>query len=419
MTETALPSPSVRALDVARVFACVALAFVVSMFFRGANGVIAPELMAELSMDPSTLGFVTGVFFLVFAAAQIPVGMALDRFGPRKVIATLSLVAVAGAVAFATASDWRGLAVGRALLGLGCAATLMGSIVTLSRWVSNRNLGAMVALLSAMGAVGALLSTAPLAWVVEQIGWRNTFFGLAGFTLFVAGLVLAGVRDQPGGGRLASGSESLREVLAGVREVLKNPALPGFLAIQFVAYPSVLTISGLWGGPFLNDVYRLDPVARGDILLLMTGVGALGSLCIGYVDRLIDNRKAIIVGCSLFSIFWLTVLALTGAVPLWITAAMLVLLGSVNGYVSIIHTQVRTRFPERLAGRGLATLNTAVMFGGFALQSLTGLIIGHFRGADGVAPAIAYQLMFGFLALVLALGLAIYVRKVPNLRNGG
>ena len=204
LTDKSTTLPTVRALDVARVFACVALAFVVSMFYRGAMGVIAPELMAELSMDPSTMGFVTGIFFLFFAAAQIPVGMALDRFGPRKVISTLSLIAVAGAVVFALSDDWLGLALGRALLGLGCAATLMGSIVTLSRWVSLRNLGAMVSLLSAAGAVGALLATTPFAWVVEQIGWRNAFFLLAGFTLFVAALVVTGVRDQPGGRPLIS-----------------------------------------------------------------------------------------------------------------------------------------------------------------------------------------------------------------------
>jgi MFS family permease len=414
MTEAALPLPTIRAFDVARVFACVALAFVISMFYRGANGVIAPELMAELAMDPTTMGFVTGVFFLVFAAAQIPVGMALDRFGPRKVMASLSLIAVAGAVVFALSDDWIGLSLGRALLGLGCAATLMGSIVTLSRWVSIRNLGVMVSLLSAAGAVGALLATTPFAWVVEQIGWRNAFFFLAGFTMLMAALVLAGVRDQPGGLPLGSSGESLRQVLAGVREVLRHPVLPGFAAIQLVAYPTVLTISGLWGGPYLNDVYGLDPVDRGYVLLAMTGIGAVGSLLIGYADRRIGKRKAIIVACSVFSLLWLTVLAVGGAMPLWLTTLVLVLLGSVNGYISIIHTQVRSQFPERLAGRGLATLNTFVMFGGFALQLLTGFIIGLFRDASGVAPVLAYQAMFGFLAVMLALGLFVYARLVRD-----
>lgn len=415
MTEAALPSPTVRPLDVARVFACVALAFVLSMFYRAANGVIAPELMAELAMDPSTMGFVTGVFFLVFAAAQIPVGMALDRFGPRLTIACLSLVAVAGAVVFAVSSDWIGLSLGRALLGLGCAATLMGSIVTLSRWVSNRNLGVMASLLSAMGALGGLLATTPFAWVVERIGWRDAFFILAAMTLAMAVLVLAGVRDQPGGARLASAGESWRQVVAGVREVLRHPALPGFAALQLVAYPVVLTITGLWGGPYLNDVHGLDPVARGDVLLLMTGTGAVGSLLIGYADRRLGRRKALIVACGLFSLLWLCVLAIFGAMPLWLTTLVLVLLGSVGGYISIIHTQVRSQFPERLAGRGLATLNTAVMFGGFLLQLLTGFVLGLFRDAGGTAPAIGYQAMFAFLAAALGLGLLVYARKVREL----
>jgi hypothetical protein len=108
------------------------------------------------------------------------------------------------------------------------------------------------------------------------------------------------------------------------------------------------------------------------------------------------------------------VLAVFGAMPLWVTTLVLVLLGSVNGYISIIHTQVRSKFPERLAGRGLATLNTAVMFGGFALQLLTGFIIGLFRDATGAAPVIAYQAMFAFLAVVLGLGLLVYALRVRD-----
>ena len=413
VVDAALSPRNVRAADVARVFACLAFAFIVSMFFRGANGVIAPELMAELGMSPSTMGFVTGIFFLTFAMGMVPVGMALDRFGPRRTIATLSLLAVAGALIFATAPDWRGLALGRALLGLGSAASLMGSIVTLSRWVPNRRLSQMVGLLSASGAVGGLMSTAPLAFIVEQIGWRNTFFGLAAITALMAAMVMAYVRDLPGNAALPSAHETMAEVLAGVREVLAYGSVPGFIAVQLVAYPSVLTITGLWGGPFLNDVYGLGPVERGEILLLMMLAGVAGSLTIGFLDRIFHTRKGVVMGCGLFSLCTLLPLALWGAMPLWLAALSLTLVGSMTGYVSVIQTHVRSTFPERLAGRGLSTLNTAVMLGGFLMQSATGFIVGIFRGSDGAAPPIAYQLVFGFIAICLALGLLAY-RSVPD-----
>lgn len=399
---------------VARVFACLAFAFIVSMFYRGANGVIAPELMRELSIPPGAMGFVTGIFFLAFAATMIPAGMALDRFGPRRTVAGLLLVAVAGALVFAGATGWIGLALGRALLGIGCAAALMGAIVTLSRWIANARLAQAVGLLSALGAVGGLLSTAPLAHVVAEIGWRHAFYGMAGVTLLAAAAVHLGVRDTPEGGLPASTGESLREVLAGVREVIRHPSVPGLVALQLVAYPAVVTVTGLWGGPFLNDVFGLGAVARGDILLLMMGLGAAGSLVIGSLDRVFGTRKGVILGCGLVSLAGLVPLAAFGTLSLGAATVFLAILGATTGYISVIHTHVRSLFPDRLAGRGLSTLNSAVMLGGFLLQTVTGQIIGAFRGADGVAPVLAYQLVFGFIAACLALGLLAYWRKVPD-----
>ncbi len=395
-----------------RIFLCISLSFMVSMFYRAANGVIAPELMAELAMDPSTMGFVTGVFFLVFAIVQIPVGMALDRFGPRLVIGYLSLIAVAGAVVYAVSPDWRGLAAGRALLGLGCSATMIGAVVVLSRWVSGRNLGVAVAALSATGAIGSVLATAPFAIVVEMIGWRNAFLALSVVNFIATILIFVGVQDAPHGHQTAGRTESLGEVLKGVAEVLRNPVVPGFVALMLVAYPSALSITGLWGGPYLHDAFGLGQVERGNILLLIMAAGGIGTLVIGYADRLVGNRKAVVASCSSLSILLLISLAFSPDVPLMLVATMLVLFGGISNYGPLIHTQARSFFPEHLAGRGLATLNTAVMVGSFSMQWITGHIIGAFRSSDGVASIISYQLMFGFLSIMLAIGLLIYLLKV-------
>ena len=397
-----------------RVLACLALAFVISMFYRGANGVIAPELMAELHIDPATMGAITGAFFFTFAVALTPVGMALDRFGARLTVSALSVVAVAGTVIFATSSTPLWLGVGRAVLGLGCAASLMASITTMSRWTTNDRLAQVGGVISALGAVGALLATAPFAWLVGAIGWRNAFFVLAGVGALIGILVFVGVRDTPDGQRLESSHETPRQILTGVLEVLRHKAVPGMIALQLVAYPSVLTITGLWGGPYLNDVFGLGPVARGNVLLVMIAVGALGSLVIGSLDRRFNTRKGVIIGCGLVSLVALIPLSLFSHLSLAVAAALLVLMGCTTGYVTLIHTHIRSLYPDRLAGRGLSTLNTAVMMGGFLLQTATGFIIGHYRDANGIAPAIAYQLTFAFIGLCLALGLLIYWRRVPD-----
>lgn len=396
-----------------RVLACLSLAFIISMFYRGANGVIAPELMAELRLDPATMGAITGAFFLAFALALTPVGMALDRYGPRLTVSVLSVVAVLGAVIFAVSSSPFWLGVGRAVLGLGCAASLMASITTMSRWTSNDRLAQVGGVISALGAIGGLLATTPFAWLVGAIGWRNAFLLLAATGAAIGLLVFFGVRDTPDGARLQSSHETPRQTLAGVLEVLRHPAVPGMIAIQLVAYPSVLTVTGLWGGPYLNDVFGLGPVARGNVLLLMMAVGAAGSLVIGSLDRRFNTRKGVVMGCGLLSLAGMIPLALFADLSLTMATILLVVMGSTTGYVTMIHTHIRSLYPDRLAGRGLSTLNTAVMLGGFLLQTATGFIIGHFRDATGAAPAIAYQLTFAFIAICLALGLWCY-RKVPD-----
>ena len=103
-----------------RVLLCFCFAFWLTMLYRAANGLMAPELMAELGIAPARMGFVGGIYFLVFALAMIPAGVALDRFGPRLTITIMSLVGIVGCAIFAMAQGWIGLSVGRALLALSC-----------------------------------------------------------------------------------------------------------------------------------------------------------------------------------------------------------------------------------------------------------------------------------------------------------
>jgi len=182
--------------------------------------------------------------------------------------------------------------------------------------------------------------------------------------------------------------------------------------LMLVAYPSALSISGLWGGPYLHDTFGLGQIERGNVLLLMMAAGGVGTLVIGYIDRMVDRRKVVITGCSCLSVLLLVSLAFSPTMPLWLVTAVLVVFGGVCNYGPLIHTHARTFFPERLAGRALATLNTAVMVGSFSMQWITGHIIGASRADDGTASTLSYQLMFGFLSAALAVGLLVYVVKV-------
>ena len=174
------------------IFAVLCAGFLASQFYRVSNAVIAPELMRGLAISPEEMGVVTGVFFLTFAAMQIPAGILLDRFGPQRTISALFVIAVAGAAVFATADGVVGLAVGRGLIGIGCAAGLMGSLVAIARWFPPDRFAAMSSLIYVLGGAGLLLATTPLAWASDTIGWRGAFWAMAALTALFALLDLFG-----------------------------------------------------------------------------------------------------------------------------------------------------------------------------------------------------------------------------------
>lgn len=153
-----------------RIYAVLCAGFVAGQFYRVSNAVIAPELMRSLTISPEAMGVITGMYFLAFAAMQLPAGVLLDRYGPRRTVSGLFLLAVAGSAVFALAEGAGGLALGRGLMGLGCAAGLMGSLVALARWFPAGGFARLSSLLYAIGGAGFLLATTPLAAVSDAVG---------------------------------------------------------------------------------------------------------------------------------------------------------------------------------------------------------------------------------------------------------
>ena len=386
-------------------------AYVASQFYRVANAAIAPELMAELSLSAEAMGGITGLFFLSFAAAQIPTGILLDRYGARRTMAALFGVAVLGAITFATADGGAGLAIGRILLGLGCAAGLMGSMVVIARWYPEARFASLTAMLFVVGGGGTLLATTPLAWAVEGIGWRGAFLAMAGLTGVFAVLVLLIVRDTPPG-QVEAGNrgESWTEILAGLRAVIANRQLWLVSAIQFVSYATVLTVVGLWGGPYLADVHGLDGVARGNVLLAMNVAVLAGVSLYGQLDRRAASRKWLIVAGALITAAILALLAVLEKPEFWQATVLLLLFATIGSYVMLNHAHARAILPDHLIGRGLTFQNLAVFMGVAVIQSASGLIVGGFDHVDGRSPEIAYRWIFAFLAVLLVAAAAIFAK---------
>jgi len=245
------------------------------------------------------------------------------------------------------------------------------------------------------------------------VGWRVVFAAAVAFTACATVAVWLIVRDAPPGHPfLSRAAETPHEMLRGLVEVLRNPRLRPILALNFCNYACTFTVQGLWGGPYLREVHGLTPIAAGNVLLAAVVAYQCGMLTFGPMDRRFDTRKWIAVGGTLIIVGLLALLALMPRPPAWLAICVICAIGFVSASSTMVMTHGRGIFPDRLIGRGMATMNTAVMLGVACMQTLSGVIVGAFDPLPGgERTETAYRALFGVLTIVLAVAVAIYSRS--------
>ncbi len=387
-----------------------------SQFYRVSNSVIGPEVAAELGLSAQEVGLAGGAFFLALLVAQIPVGMAFDRWGARATLSAVSGLAVLGALLIARAADANELIAARFLVGIGCSASFMSAVFLCSRWFGVQRFTLVLSWVFAASNVGTLGAATPLAWASATIGWRHAFDALAAVTALIALAFWWLVRDDPPGAAVPERHrESLAEIWRGLLEVWRTPGLGPVFAMHTFTYACMITVMGVWAGPYLHDVHNLDAVARGNVLFAMGLASIAGPLCFGPLDRVFVTRKKIVIAGALSCIALFAALATLSRPPLALATALLVALPLLSSYAIVTVSQGRALFPERLAGRGVTTVNMAQVLGAAVLPALAGFIVGSFAGpGDGPAapaPEAAYRAVFGMLAAGSCIGLAFYLRS--------
>ena len=389
----------------------LSLATIISQFFRSSVAVIAPELITDLSLSPRMLGLAGGIFFLALGFSQVPVGMSFDRIGPRFTLAWASVFAFVGAMGVAMAATGPQLIVGRFLLGLGCGASFISAVMLLARWYPFDRIATMYGRIFAISQIGNFMAATPLAWMSQAVGWRTVFWGSAAAVLVVVAFFVWAVRDQPPGQAPAlRRTETLWQTLRGFAEVFRLPGYRKVVAVHTVAYAVMATVLGLWAGPYLHDVHGLDGIARGNVLLAMVMAQVVGMLVLPPLERRFDSRQRVIVAAACSVIATLLALALLPAPPLWLAVVLLVLVCGGSTYSPIIIAHAAALTPVHLRGRSSAAANLGQVSGSFLLPVVSGVIAGLFDQTAAGYPPIAYRLIFGFLAVALALGELVYSR---------
>ncbi len=391
----------------------LATAYVASHFFRASNVTIGLDLMRDLGIGPEALGGLTGAFFFGFAAMQIPCGFFFDRFGPRRTVTGMLVLATIGGIVFTMAPTWPVLLTGRVLMGAGFGVMLIGSMVVISRWFAPDRFATLTAMVLSIGLIGNLIATTPLAWASEAVGWRTVFAVAVLFTALATIAVWLVVRDAPPGHPfLERTPESSREMWQGLMEVLRSRPLRFILALNFCHYACTFTVQGLWGGPYLREVHGLTPIEAGNVLFAAVIAYQIGMLTFGPLDRVLDTRKWIVVSGTVAIILTLALLALTPRLPTSLAIGSILVIGFFSACSTMVMAHGRGIIPDRLIGRGMATINTSVMFGVACMQTVSGIVIGAFEPlAGGARSETAYRALFGVLAAILIAALAVYGRS--------
>jgi MFS family permease len=390
-----------------RTFLVFLLAYVLSQFFRSFVAVIAPELSADLRLTPADLGMLSAAWFAAFAVAQLPVGWALDRFGPRRTVPAGMTAAVAGALLFANAGGLRHGIAAMALIGLGCAPVFMGALYTFGRTFAADRFTRLASWMLAFGSAGMLLSTTPLALATVAFGWRGTFMGVAAVTAVSALLIFALIEDPPRAAR----TEPAATAASGFRELLSIRALWPMLPLVFVSYAAIIAERSVWVGPYLKDVHGLGPVERGNatFAIAATMIGAV--FAYGALDRFVGRKTLVGVGCGAAGFGFCALWAWPAPSAAMAVALIAALCASGNTY-AILMSHGRSFLPEHLLGRGIAWLNFVFMCGSAVVQLLSGRLVDALKAADRPPADVYASLHLGF-GLVLLAATAVYC-AAPN-----
>jgi MFS family permease len=396
------PSSSTLVL---RIYLPFALGYFLSYVFRVVNAVIAGDLRADLELDSSVLGLLTSTYFLTFAAFQLPLGYLLDRFGPRRVEASLLLIAALGAFVFSLSESVAGLIAGRALIGLGVSACLMAAFKAYVDWFPSDRLPRINGWQMAAGGLGALVATRPVEMSLPVLGWQGVF-QLLGVACIVVAVVMFLVVPEKQKYAAPEGEEET----FGFMTVFTSPLFLRVAPLTMTSQAAFLSVSGLWAGTWLQDVGGMDRAQAANVLAAMTVAMIAGFVIIGSATSALGRR-----GVSTFTTA--TVSVATAAVPLTLMIAMegdapawlcWIMFGFFGTGSILYYAALSQHFPKQIAGRVNTALNLLVFVGAFLLQWGIGVVIDYWSGAGGFSVT-GYRVAFSVLVFLQALALLWYL----------
>lgn len=406
-------APGLRLLLIA--LAPFSLGYFFSYLYRAVNAVIAPDLVRDIGLSASELGLLTAAYLFAFALFQIPLGILLDRYGPRRVQAALVALGAFGALIFGLAGSLVTLTIARAIIGMAFAGGLMSGFKAVVIWVPEPRRALANACVMSIGAIGLLVATTPMEIAVQSFGWRTVFFGLSAVTLAVAALIFFAVPERTA----PRAATTLRQEIAEVGRIYGDRVFLALVPLLALTAGTHLAIQTLWVGPWFRDVAGLDRIGVANSLFVMAAAFLAGVLGSGMIADWFVRR-----GISLLKV-------MMGFLALFLAAQVLIILEvrllhlvtwsvfGMTGQAAILaYPWLSTYFGSALSGRANTAVNLLMFLAAFAIQYAIGAIIDRYPvAADGRYDPQAYRVAFGALLAVQLAALAWYLANRRLLQN--
>lgn len=412
------------------IFSILSLCYVLVYFHRLCPAVLAVDLMRDLKADGALMGFLSAAYFYSYAIMQFPAGLLADSWGPRKTITLFFIVAFVGSIILGLSSSVLPAIIGRTLVGLGVAMLFAPTLKIIAEWFHVKEFAFMMGILMAMGGIGSLTATAPLVWLKGMIGWRNVFVVIGFFTLSLAILVWVFVRNRPSdfgwpGPENAipkPSGKSEKGLMNGAKTVLATPHFWP-LAIWFFCNCGIFfTLGGLWGGPYLLHVYKMNPTESGRILSMIAVGMVLGSPFLSYLsDSVFKGRKPVLVFASGAMVVIMGVFArFTDTIPppgLYLLFFFLSLFSS--AIVTIGFTANKELFPVAISGTATGLINLFPFAGGAVFQPVLGSILESYGRENDMFTLVGYRAAFVFLlgSAIVAFAASLFLKETLTNRE--
>jgi len=417
------------------IFLLASSLYFVGYFHRVSLTIVVAELMRDFSASATSIGLLSSLYFYSYAAMQIPAGLLVDSLGPRKTLSSFCFLATLGTLIFSISPSLPYAMLGRAFIGLGVSVAFLCTTNLIASWYSVKSFASLTGVLVSIGNLGAIAASVPLAILVTSLGWRFSFTAIAVVTCALAIAIWAQVRDKPERGSSALPQSSLSNDLpidgkwgsmTGVWLSFRNRDFWFTAFPPFFFFGSFVSLQGLWGVPYLTQVYGVSKVDASLLIMMISAGFCFGAMFWGLVsDRLMISRKKIYSFCTiLYTATWLLFTFLPDEEVGAHLPVLLFLLGLFFGVMPISIVMVKERFPGRIMGAAIGSANVFPFIGSALYQLLMGYVLDTFglvSVVEGVRTFSRASYRLGFLvclaSLIPATAMALLIREPKETRN--